>query len=51
MLYSFLLYSKVIELYVYIFFFTFFSIMVYHKLLNMAPCALWEDVSLIQFHV
>ena len=39
-LWSFLLYSKVIQLcqYTYIFF-IFFSIMVYHRILNTAPCA------------
>ena len=37
---SFLLYSKVTQLYIYIFFFIFFSMMVHHRILNMVPCAL-----------
>ena len=32
-----LLYSKVIQSYIYIFFFIFFSIMVYPRILNMDP--------------
>ena len=40
MLYWFLLYSKVIQLYMYIFLFIFFSIIVYYKILNIVPCAL-----------
>ena len=43
MLYSFMLYSKVIRLYIvyiYTFFFIFFSMMVYHReLLNIVPFA------------
>ena len=40
MLGYFLLYSRVIQLYIYIFFFLFFSIMTYHRVLDIAPCAL-----------
>ena len=44
-LWSFLLYSKVIQLcqYTYIFF-IFFSITVYHRILNIAPCAIQQDL-------
>ena len=35
-----LMYSKVIQSYIYIFFFTFFSIMVYYRILNLVSCAL-----------
>ena len=34
------MYSKVIQLYIYIFFFIFFSIMAYYKILNIVPCAI-----------
>ena len=44
MLCYFLLYSKVIQLYIYAFFFIFFSIMVYHRILNIVPCALQQDL-------
>ena len=37
MLSEFLLYSKVVQLYIYIFF-IFVSIMVYHRILNIIPC-------------
>ena len=39
MLCQFLLYSKVMQLYIYIyiFFFIFFSIMVYHRILKRVP--------------
>ena len=40
MLCEFLLYSKVIQLYIYIFFFIFFSIMVFHRILNIVPWAI-----------
>ena len=40
MLHSFLFYSKVIHLYIYICFFTFFSITVYHRILDIVPCAI-----------
>ena len=40
--------DKVIQLYmhkyVYIFFFIFFSIMVYHRILNIAPCAITREL-------
>ena len=40
----FLLYSKVIQLYIHThthtFFFIFFSILVYHRILNIVPCAI-----------
>ena len=35
-----LLYSKVTQLHIYIFFFMFFSDMVYHRILNIVPCAI-----------
>ena len=35
----FLLYRKVIQLYIPIFFLIFFSIMIYHRMLNIVPCA------------
>ena len=38
MWYYFQVYSKVIQLYIYIFFFRFFSI-IYYKILNIVPCA------------
>ena len=31
-------------MYIYIFFFIFFSIMVYYRILNIAPCALQYDL-------
>ena len=34
------MYSKVIQLYTYIFIFIFFSIMVYYRILNIVPCAM-----------
>ena len=37
-------YSKVTQLYTYILFFIFFSIMVYHRILNMVPCAMPYDL-------
>ena len=42
MLYWFLVYSKVVQLYIYIklFFFMFFSIIVYYKILNIVPCTI-----------
>ena len=41
MLCQLLLYSKVIQSYIYIFFYKiFFSIMVYHKILNIVLCAI-----------
>ena len=40
MLCYFLVYSKVIQLWTYIFFFIFFSIMVYYRILNIVPCAI-----------
>ena len=51
MLCQFLLYSKVIVLYIYIFFFLFFSMMVYHRILNAAPCALQQDLAVNAFIV
>ena len=40
----FILYSKVIQVYIYtLFFVIFFSIMVYHKILNTVPCAIQQD--------
>ena len=46
MLCEFLLYSKVIQLYIYIytFFFIFFSIMIYLRIFNIVPCAVQEDL-------
>ena len=46
MLCYFLLYSIVICLciYIYIFSFTPFSIVVYHRILNVVPCALQENL-------
>ena len=35
-----LLYSKVTQLYTYILLFIFFSIMVYHRILIIVPCAI-----------
>ena len=32
--------SKVTQIYIYTFFFIFFSMMVYHRILNIIPCAL-----------
>ena len=37
-------YSKVIQLYKYIFFFIFFSVMVYYRILNIAPCTKQQDL-------
>ena len=34
------MYSKVIQLYVYILFFRFFSIIGYYKILSIVPCAI-----------
>ena len=43
MLCSSLLYSKMTQLYTYTFFFIFFSIMVYNRILNIVPCVIQED--------
>ena len=40
MLCKFLLSSKVTQLYICIFFFIFFSITAYHRILNIVPCAI-----------
>ena len=40
----FLVYGKVIQLYIYILFFIFFSIMISYRLLNIVPCAVQEDL-------
>ena len=44
-----LLYSKVVQLYIYIytFFFMFFSTVVYHRILNIVPCAVNRTVLFI----
>ena len=36
---------------IHIFFFTFFSIMVYHRILNMASCAVQEDLVIYPFFI
>ena len=41
---SFILYSKLIHLYEYTHFFIFFSIMVYHKILTIVPCAILYEL-------
>ena len=33
---------RVIELYVYMFFFRFLSLLSYYKTLNIVPCAMWS---------
>ena len=38
------MYSKVIQVYIYIFFFRFFSIIGYYKILNIVPCARQEGL-------
>ena len=47
MLCLFLLYNKIIQLYIHTFFFVSFSIMVYHRILTIAPCALQQTLLLI----
>ena len=44
MLCEFLVYSKVIQLYTYIHFLTFFSTMVYYRILNIVPWAILLDL-------
>ena len=39
MLCQFQVYSRLIQLYIYIFFFRFFSIIGYYKVLKIVPCA------------
>ena len=51
MMCEFLLYSKVTHFYRYIFFSIFFSIMVYHKILNIVPCATAILLGAITFYV
>ena len=41
---DFLLYIKVTQLHMYIFFFIFLFIMVCHRLLNIVPCALQQEL-------
>ena len=48
MLCSFLLYSEVTQLYIYIYFFIFFSIMVYHRISNIFPWAIQGVLSRVQ---
>ena len=42
-MYEFLLYSKAVHLHMYLFFFTFVSITVYQRVLNIVPCAAQQD--------
>ena len=53
MLWSFLLYNKVIQLYVYThpFFFRFFSYMDHHRILGRVPCALQQVPVGRSFHI
>ena len=51
MLCQFLVYSKVIQLYIYTFFFIFFSIMVYYRTLNIVPCAIQQDLVVYPFYI
>ena len=52
MLCKFLLYSKVTRVYIYIFFFIFFSIIVYHRTLNIVPCySMYFKTILWQFKI
>ena len=51
MLCAFQVYSKVIQLYVYIFFFRFFYIIGYYKILNLVPCAVYSRSLLIIYFI
>ena len=50
MLYSFLVYSKVIQLYMYIYFIS-FSTMIYYRILNIVPCAIQKDPVVYLFYI
>ena len=45
--------SKVIQLYIptYLFFFRFFSIVVYYKILNIVPCAIQYGIVVYLFYI
>ena len=43
------IYRRVTQLYT--FFFIFFSIMVYHRILNIVPCAIQEDFVVYPFYI
>jgi len=56
MFYSFQVYSNVIQLYVYVcvcvnFFFRFFSIIGYYKILNLVPCAMQQVLAGYLVHI
>ena len=52
MLCSFLLYSKEIQIYISIhIFFICFSVMVYHRILHIVPCAIQAGLVVYSFYV
>ena len=48
---QFQVYSKMIQLYIYIFFFRSFSIIGYYKILNIVPCAIQQVLVVYLFYV
>ena len=50
MLYSFLVYSKVIQLYMYIYLISFCT-MIYYRILNIVPCAIQKDLVVYLFYI
>ena len=43
--------AKVIQLYIYMCFFVFFSIMVYQRILTVVPCAIQYDLVVYPFYI